>query len=175
VERKFELPVGRTVIAGKIDRIERNEGTGAWRVLDYKTSDTAVDPAEAHLRSLRRGEEVPAWMMWTRGVRPRVWVDLQLPLYRRVLAAEAGDAPVQCAYFNLPKAAGETGLRVWEDFTPDLEESAWTCAQGVLAAIEAGEFWPPRELTGREAEMDEFASLFQGGAAASIRREEVVR
>lgn len=174
VERKFELPVDGMVIAGKIDRIERHEVSGAWRVLDYKTSDTAVDPAEAHLRGLRREEEAPpAWACWTGEGRPRVWSDLQLPVYRRVLAAEAGGAPVHCAYFNLPKAAGETGLREWAEFTPALEESAWACAQGVLAAIQAGEFWPPRELSGREAEHDEFAALFHGGAAASLTWAEV--
>jgi len=172
VERKFELPVGKTVIAGKIDRIERHEPSGVWRVLDYKTSDAAVDPADAHLRGVKRDEEPPAWACWTGGTRPRVWSDLQLPLYRRVLAAEAGGAPVYCAYFNLPKAAGGTGLRVWEDFTPELEASAWTCVQSVIAAIEAGEFWPPRELTGREAELDPFAVLFHGGAAASLTWEE---
>lgn len=168
VERKFELPVDDMVIAGKIDRIERHEPSGAWRVLDYKTSDTAVDPAEAHLRGLRRDEEPPVWAQWKGGARPRVWSDLQLPLYRRVLAAETNGAPVACAYFNLPKAAGETGLRVWADFTPELEASAWDCVRGVIGAIKAGEFWPPRELTGRDAELDEFATLFHGGAAASV-------
>lgn len=175
VERKFELQADGMLIAGKIDRIERHEASGAWRVLDYKTSDAAVDPAEAHLRGLRRDEEPPAWMRWTGGARPRVWNDLQLPLYRRVLAAEVDGAPVECAYFNLPKAASETGLRVWADFTPELEASAWECAQGVIAAIKGGVFWPPRELTGREAEFDEFATLFHGGAAESIIWEEVVR
>jgi ATP-dependent helicase/nuclease subunit B len=53
-----------------------------------------------------------------------------------------------------------------------LQESAWRCVQGVVAAIKAGEFWPPRELTGREAELDEFAALFHGGAAASLTWEE---
>lgn len=175
VERKFELPVGGLVIVGKIDRIERHQTSGAWRVLDYKTSDAAVDPAEAHLRSVRRGEEPPAWACWTGEVRPRVWSDLQLPLYRRVLAAEAGGASVQCAYFNLPKAAGETGLRNWAGFTPELEASAWNCAQGVVAAIAAGEYWPPRELTGSEARNDEFAELFHGGAAASLNQVEAIR
>lgn len=174
VERKFELPVGGMLIVGKIDRIERHEPSGAWRVLDYKTSDTAVNPAEAHLRSVRRDEEPPAWAGWSGGERPRVWSDLQLPLYRRVIAAEAEGTPVHCAYFNLPKAAGETGLRVWEEFTPELEASAWDCTQGVVAAIEAGEFWPPRELSGRDAELDEFAALFHGGAAASVTWEERV-
>lgn len=172
VERKFELPVDGLLIAGKIDRIERHEASGAWRVLDYKTSDAAVDPADAHLRGPRRGEEPPAWARWEGGTKPRVWSDLQLPLYRRVLAAEAAGAPVACGYFNLPRAAGETGLRIWEDFPPALEASAWECARGVIAAIKAGVFQPPRELTGREAELDEFAALFHGGAAASIEWEE---
>lgn len=175
VERKFELPVDGVVIAGKIDRIERHEPSGAWRVLDYKTSDTAVDPVDAHLRGLRRDEEPPAWMRWTGGTRPRVWSDLQLPLYRRVLAVEADGAPVECAYFNLPKAAGETGLRIWTNFSPELETAAWDCACGVITAIKGGVFWPPRELTGREAEFDEFATLFHGGAAESIIWEEVAR
>lgn len=172
VERKFELPVGDMVIVGKIDRIERHEPSGAWRVLDYKTSDAALDPAAAHLHSVRRDEEPPTWACWAGGTKPLVWCDLQLPIYRRVLAAEAGDAEVQCAYFNLPKAAGATGLREWIGFTQEMEASAWTCAQGVVAAIRAGEFWPPRELSGREAELDEFAALFHGGAAASVTWEE---
>ncbi len=167
-ERKFELPVEGIVIAGKIDRIERHEKSGAWRVLDYKTSDSAVDPADAHLRSRKSDEDPPAWACWTGGPKPRVWSDLQLPLYRSVLAAEVGGAPLECGYFNLPKAAGETGLRGWTDFSADLEASAWNCAKGVVAAIKAGRYSPPTELTGREAEYDEFAPLFHGGVAASI-------
>ncbi|RXK55026.1 PD-(D/E)XK nuclease family protein [Oleiharenicola lentus] len=174
VERKFELPVEGIVIAGKIDRIERHEKSGAWRVLDYKTSDSAVDPAKAHLRGRKDGEDLPDWACWTGGAKPRVWSDLQLPLYRRVLAAEADGAPLECGYFNLPKAAGETGLRAWEEFSADLEASAWNCAKGVVSAIKAGKYSPPIELSGREAEFDEFASLFHGGAAASIRWEEPV-
>jgi ATP-dependent helicase/nuclease subunit B len=41
----------------------------------------------------------------------------------------------------------------------------------VVAAVAAGEFWPPRELAGREADWDEFAELFHGRADASIWRE----
>jgi ATP-dependent helicase/nuclease subunit B len=172
VERKFELPVDGLVVAGKIDRIERHETSGAWRVLDYKTSDTAVDPATAHLRGPRPDEEPPEWAVWTGGTQPRIWSDLQLPVYRQVLAVEVDGAPVHCAYFNLPKAAGETGVRTWRDYTPELQGSASRCLQGVVAAIRGGVFWPPRELAGRDAELDEFAALFHGGAAASLQWEE---
>jgi ATP-dependent helicase/nuclease subunit B len=167
VEKKFEWPLGGLVIAGKIDRIERHERTGAVRVLDYKTSDLAAHPAEAHLRGGRDDEGLPGWARVELAGRERVWADLQLPLYRRVLAGEFG-GDVTCGYFNLPKAAGETGLELWTDYTPELDAAAMRCTEGVIAAIRAGEFWPPRELAGRTAERDDFAALFHHGAAASV-------
>jgi ATP-dependent helicase/nuclease subunit B len=166
-EKEFFLEVGGLVVRGKIDRIDRHEGTGAVRVLDYKTSDQPVAPAAAHLRAPRRDETPREWMLAAAEEPPRVWGDLQLPLYERALAAEFGDG-VTCGYFNLPKAIGESGVAMWDGFSADLKASAWRCALGVGAAIRAGEFWPPRELAAREAERDEFAPLFHHGAAASV-------
>ncbi|HWA86010.1 MAG TPA: PD-(D/E)XK nuclease family protein [Opitutus sp.] len=170
VERPFEIDVGGLVVCGKIDRIDRHEGTGARRVLDYKTSDKPVDPAEAHFRAARRaGETVAEFARFELSGKTRVWTDLQLPLYLRALAAEGGAA--ECGYFNLPKAVGETGIRAWADYSRELDAAAWRCALGVTAAIRAGEFWPPAEWTGREAERDDFAALFLRGAAESVEWE----
>jgi ATP-dependent helicase/nuclease subunit B len=168
VEEKFEIAVDELVVVGKIDRIERNEITGEYRVIDYKTSDRPVNPMEAHLRNLRRGESVPEFAFAGPGGEGPVWMDLQLPLYLRAVAV--GGAPVSCAYFNLPKAAGETGIRPWTDYTRELESSAWRCAEGVAAAIVAGEFWPPNEDL--RAEWDDYATLFHHGVADSIAWEE---
>jgi ATP-dependent helicase/nuclease subunit B len=155
------------IVSGKIDRIDRHEGTGARRVLDYKTSDQPVEPAEAHLRAARRaGETAAEFARVEFEGKPRVWKDLQLPLYLRALAT--GGAAAECGYFNLPKAVGETGIRIWENYTRELDAAAWRCALGVAAAIRAGEFWPPAEWTGREAERDDFAALFLRGAAESV-------
>ena len=165
VERKIEIPCEGVVISGRIDRIERNEKTGQIRVLDYKTSDTAISPREAHLRSLRTEETSPDWARITVDDRERVWADLQLPLYRDALAAEFGP-DIACAYFNLPKAAGETGVMSWENFSLELQESAMRCARGICASIKAGVFWPPNEKI--KAERDDFAALFQHGVAASV-------
>lgn len=167
VERAFRLDVDGLEVRGKIDRVDRQVETGAVRVLDYKTSDKPVAPAEAHLRAPRRGETAPDWAIIDLDGQPRVWADLQLPLYERVLAAEMGGA-VTCGYFNLPKAIGETGVALWDGFSPALRESAWRCARGVSAAIRAGNFWPPRELQGREAERDDFATLFHGSVTESV-------
>lgn len=167
VERKFEVELGGITVSGKIDRIDRHRETGAVRVLDYKTSDRPVTPADAHLRPLRRGEQLPDWRVVECEDKPRTWCDLQLPLYELVLAAEFG-AGVTCGYFNLPKAVGETAISLWDGLTPEVRAAARRCAEGVCQAIRGGEFWPPRELAGREAEWDDFATLFHQGAAASV-------
>ncbi|MFI5356220.1 MAG: PD-(D/E)XK nuclease family protein [Opitutales bacterium] len=166
VEKKFSLEIGGLTVSGKIDRIDRHAETGAWRVLDYKTSDRPVNPAAAHLRALRRDETPPEWAVTVVGGQARTWADLQLPLYGQALAAELGDA-VTCGYFNLPKAVGDTGLAWWEDFSPALQEAARAAAGGVCAEIRAGHFWPPAEHL--DENYDEFAALFHRGAAASVR------
>lgn len=167
VEWKFELPVDAFTLAGKIDRIDRHETTGEIRVLDYKTSDKPVNPLEAHLRAVRRDEEPREWMVLN-GEKPRVWHDLQLPVYERVAAGLFLNTRLTCGYFNLPKAVTETNIALWENYSPEVAASAWRCLEGVLVAIANREFWPPRELSGRDAEYDDFAPLFQRGAAASI-------
>ncbi len=169
-EWKFELSVGALTVAGKIDRIDRHAVTGAVRVIDYKTSDKPVRPDEAHLRAVRAGENRPEWALWrdSEGGRERTWKDLQLPLYERVAAALFPGVEVTCGYFNLPKAATETALELWQNYPAELAESAWACAEGVAAAVARGDFWPPREVSGREADYDDFATLFHRGAEDSI-------
>lgn len=164
-EWKFSLDLGGLEVRGKIDRIDRH-ATGARRVLDYKTADTATAPQRAHLRPLRPGDEQrPEWMRVTLGNRDYVWADLQLPLYVRALEAEAGGSAVVTGYFNLPKAVGETAIALWPELHGKLLDAARACADGAAAAIRAGEFWPPSE---NASSWDAFAALFHHGAAESV-------
>ncbi|HEY0863284.1 MAG TPA: PD-(D/E)XK nuclease family protein [Lacunisphaera sp.] len=166
VERKFELALGAVTVSGKIDRIERHAGTGAVRVIDYKTSDKGVAPIAAHVRSARRVETAPAWARFAAGGKELVWTDLQLPLYLEALAGELGVA-AGAGYFNLPKAVGETELMRWEDFDDSWRAAARRCAEGVAAGVAAGIFWPPAEVPPRD-EDDVFAGLFHHGTADSV-------
>lgn len=166
VERKFELALGAVTVSGKIDRIERHTGTGAVRVIDYKTSDKGVPPVAAHVRSARRSETAPEWARFTAGGKELVWTDLQLPLYLEALAGESGVA-AGAGYFNLPKAVGETELILWEDLDAPWRAAARRCAAGVAAGVTAGVFWPPAEVSPRD-EDDAFAGLFHHGTAASV-------
>lgn len=168
VERKFELVLGAVTVSGKIDRIERHAETGAVRVIDYKTSDKGVAPIAAHVRSVRREETAPEWARFTIGGKELVWTDLQLPLYLEALAGEFGVA-TGAGYFNLPKAVGETGLMLWEDYDAAWRAAARRCAEGVAAGVTAGIFWPPAEVPPRD-EDDVFAGLFHHGTADSVDR-----
>ncbi len=66
------------LLSGRIDRIDRHPGTGAWAVLDYKTGDRAQRPDQTHGG-------------------PGEWRDLQLPLYRHLLGGlqDASGAPLE--------------------------------------------------------------------------------
>ena len=165
VERKIGLQIEGLQVSGKIDRIDRHLGTGAIRVLDYKTSDTARAPREVHLRAPRPDETPLPEAVYAGEAKPRVWADLQLPFYRQSLAGEF-PGPIACGYFNLPKASGETRLALWEDASVGLGISAAACAAAVCRAIRAGEFWPPNEHI--DADYDDFATLFHHGAGASV-------
>jgi ATP-dependent helicase/nuclease subunit B len=166
--------LGGLVVRGKIDRIDRNEGSGAWRVLDYKTSDVATDPRDAHCRRARRGsgdEGVSALAKFAIEGAEHIWIDLQLPLYLWALEQEnlfgQPGAGVTCGYFHLPKAIGETGVTLWNDYSPAWQEAALGCAKAVAEAIQAGNFWPPAE----RVDHDDFAALFHHGTADSVAPE----
>ena len=171
IEQKFELSIGGLKVRGQIDRIDRHETSGAWRVVDYKTSDTAKTPAEAHLAA--PWDSAPAWARPPVSGRERQWSDLQLPLYLAALPTLFPEATsrASCGYFNLPKAATATALVEWEDYSIELHQHALSCAEQVAAAVRGGVFWPPNEEI--RADDDEFAALFHRGVAASVAWTEV--
>lgn len=94
------------MLTGRIDRIDRHAGTGAWAVLDYKTSARDRTPESAHRR------------------RDGTWRDLQLPLYRHLLPAlsrtgalpeELGrpHAELRLGYVNLSPRGVSHALAEW--------------------------------------------------------------
>jgi ATP-dependent helicase/nuclease subunit B len=165
VESGFSLKVGDVLVHGKIDRVERHEGTGRWRVIDFKTSDTPVSAFDAHSSSAgRNAADAPAIARFEIGGNGRVWKDLQLPLYLEALEGEIGDDALG-GYFNLPKAGGETAVDIWDGYDGAWRAQARRCFREVAAAIAAGVFWPPAEIDPGE---DTFPGLFHQGTRASI-------
>lgn len=136
--------IGGMRVTGKIDRIDRHPD-GRLRILDYKTSDSGQAPDKVLWAAHR--EDTPGYAAVTVQGRQRRWQDLQLPLYKILLRNDPrfADAPVECGYFNLPKATRETALALWTGATPELIESARRCAEGVAADVRNRRFWPPAE------------------------------
>ncbi len=110
-------------LKGRIDRIDRHEGTGQYRVLDYKTSDTAKTPEHNH-----RNQDQ--------------WTDLQLPLYATLLKQSGIHGPVILGYVQLPKDLDAVGVAP-ADWTSDDLAGAEEEARRVIRNIRAGVFWPP--------------------------------
>ena len=118
-------------LTGRIDRIDTHPD-GRVAILDYKTSDKPKTPDEVH----RTG-------------RDRQWVDLQLPLYRHLAAAEGviadADARVELGYIRLPRTAEQVGAAIADWSAADLAE-ADEVARNVIRAIRRSAFYPPGEV-----------------------------
>ena len=126
-ERKLQVVYGHTTVKGRCDRIDFNDATGEWCVVDYKTFD---NPDRAVCFDAKKNE----------------WKSLQLPLYCAMLDAdpEFPDAKLErisSAYCILGKTAEATlfagptnGAYVAE---------AEVKIRELIDRIERGIFWPP--------------------------------
>jgi len=158
VERELacQLTISGVKVAGKIDRVDKKRNEARMRIIDYKTSDSAENPAKQHIRESRR--EIPDYAR-LHGAENKRWNDLQLPLYRHMfknmpLGKECKE--VELCYFNLPKAITNSGLALWENFTPEIAESAYKTAEKIIERIKQGIFWPPAD----SVKYDDFEPLF---------------
>ena len=141
-------------LRGRIDRIDVQEASGKRMIFDYKTSDGAKSPRKAHRK--KSGE----------------WIDLQLPLYRHLVAHLGIAGPVELAYINLPKDIAAVG-HMAADWTEDDFADADRAAADVIRRVRAKEFWPPANPP--PAFSEEFAAICQDGrfgAVAAILDEE---
>ncbi len=167
-EMKVEGDIEGVLVRGKIDRIDRHRQTGRIRIMDYKTSEKAGKPEDAHLGSLSKDREWPEYARVEVSGREKRWTDLQLPLYAMLLSSDPGlPEPFELGYFNLPKALNDTGVVLWNNFSQALLESANACARGVINDIKSRRFWPPSPKTWH----DEFESLFTADPALCVNAE----
>jgi len=121
----FEVDGEPIQLRGKIDRIDHNPTTGEWAIFDYKTGEGGDKPETVHRK--KRGDGM-------------VWVDLQLPLYRRLLAGilredgtplvpEDTRTRMKLGYILLPRDLESVGM----------EEAPWSEAELAEAEEEARE------------------------------------
>jgi len=136
-----DLLLGGIPLSAKIDRIEVNGDR--VRVLDYKTYSTAKSPEEVHLEPISRAFLKQAETT-LRG-KPKAWVDLQLPLYRKIAETLFPGKTIETGYFLLAADPEESDVKHFE-LPEDLLASALSCAEAATSAIARGVFWPPRQV-----------------------------
>ena len=122
ISASFDVVIDEKPISvhGKIDRIERNKH-GVIRVLDYKTG--SAKPNKTHVKNNN-------------------WVDLQLPLYRRLLSeiSELKDALQSCSdiklgYFNIASNESNSGIHlldVKDELEQEIEPTIQACLKGIV-------------------------------------------
>ena len=133
----FDVDGTPILLRGRVDRIDHNPSIGQWAVLDYKTGAVVEPPEQAHRRI--RGDD-------------RNWVDLQLPLYRRLLPGivdEDGrpivdtdvveDRDIRLGYIALPKETEKTDFMLAHWTEEDLA-SAEATARDVVRRLRSGRF-----------------------------------
>ena len=100
-EKSYEERICGVDIRGQIDRIDRNEATGAWRIIDYKTWDS-YEANKPWTFSQRSGLNLKS---------------LQLPLYRKLCKCECAEI----GYLLLTERAEE---QMWHslDTPPELQK-----------------------------------------------------
>jgi hypothetical protein len=116
------------LITGRIDRIDYHPGHGLYRILDYKSRDGGCDPEGTHRDS-------------------ECWIDLQLPLYKRLAALidldqEIDQDSLEVGYIALPRDAQKIGY-LPAPWTEDEFYEAYLLADEIIRKIRAQEFWPP--------------------------------
>ncbi len=174
---EWDIKMGGLTFSGKIDRVDKNEKTGALRVIDYKTSAASKGPAGGHVKKASHSDLENEHVQWQcfddSRDKPQRWSDLQLPLYALAAAAKWPDASkVDAAYLCLPAAVDGIGLKEWVRdaktgvlWNDELLKAAKYCADEAVRRMSAGVFWPPTE----KLAYDDFADLLLDDAAVSVR------
>lgn len=133
VSGAFEIPV-----RGRIDRIDLHRDGERRVLLDYKSGDRGASPDEAHRKA---GE----------------WVDLQLPMYRWLVADDQAPASAwQLGFIVLGKDRTKNGFKLAE-WEPSVLHGAIERAKEIAGRIWKGIYWPPAEV--KREEFDDFARI----------------
>ena len=139
-------------LRGRIDRIDVQESSGKRMIFDYKTSDAGQVAGKAHRK--KSGE----------------WIDLQLPLYRHLVAAPGDRGPCGTGLHHLPKDISRVGAPAGRLDARKISKSADRAAAEVIRRVRAEEFWPPANPP--PAFSEDFAAICQDDRFGAVIADE---
>jgi ATP-dependent helicase/nuclease subunit B len=137
---EIDFRIDGVLLSGVIDLVERNEESGLYRVVDYKTSDRPVEAMKAHLMRPNATSAAP-WFPecdFVEGDKTWRWTNLQLMMYHLAVEKALGQRP-EVAYLNLAKAVKEVKLSPWHPSEAQAL-AAMACAEAVVRQIRGGVF-----------------------------------
>jgi hypothetical protein len=119
-------------LRGQIDRIDVHEREGRWRVIDYKSSESAKSPMKAHHDRKKPPDALD----------DLEWIDLQLPLYHFLVTRGPLKLPadrIELGYVVLPKQTGGVQWLIAE-WSPEHLQHGIETAREVVRKIREGAF-----------------------------------
>ncbi|MGB3121155.1 MAG: hypothetical protein WBE58_20195, partial [Verrucomicrobiales bacterium] len=99
-----------------------------------------------------------------KGNRPGRWTDLQIPLYVLAWQQRHPGRQISGGYGLLGESKAGVKLDLWDDLDAERLTEALTCAEGVVAAILARQFWPPSPYL----KYDDFREVFFSNALEAV-------
>lgn len=142
----IDCDAGSLSITGRIDRIDRHLETGSSRVIDYKTSRTPSPPDKLH----RKGSG-----------KKKTWIDLQLPLYRRLARTLGVEGEIELGYIVLPRNCTETGF-LGAEWTEEELAGADAVTEAAVHGILSGDFFQLNDVpAGRFGELSGLSMICQ--------------
>lgn len=140
-EKDFECEFCGFTFKGTFDRIDINEETGQYYILDYKThNNTSCKKYHIKEHYLTKSYD---------------WINLQLPLYRYFAKQIFDVTDIKCGHFTAPKSVLKTQIYEWEDIK-SYEEDAVKFASEVIEKIKKKDFKICRAKSG----YSDFGKLF---------------
>ena len=172
VEHKFEIPIGKSTVRAKIDRIDKHAESGELRIIDYKTGrdSKAASAHRSHWNANSKlpehvEEDDPVVFEHHGGSKSTTyrWKNLQLPLYAIAIQQRDGVLATPC-YFGIGETRDSVALDPWTDFDEQQLQAAKACAEWVSQRIQARDFWPPAE----RVPYDDYESLLCARSAEEV-------
>lgn len=141
------IKIGRRKMGlrGRFDRIDHHPDTNRWAILDYKTH--GHKPEKKHLDA------------------NGAWIDLQLPLYRRMAPALGIEVPadeIELGYFNVAQKPEETGIHLAE-FSAQQFAEADAVIEDCIGRIWKNDF----DISPDPILYDDYAMICQTGLATA--------
>ena len=151
-----DAKIGTMKVRGRYDRLDFHAATGKYRLIDYKSFDTARNPEGEHVKELNVNAPrmpgidfvLPKQLKKELKQQNMGWTDLQLPAYHHLLTTLRPEIQsLELAYICITAAATPDAVQVWENYGK-VATHAVKALEEIVRRIQSGEnqnFQPPEK------------------------------